>query len=128
MIHPLFRVIARQPHLLVEHAQAYAALLSEQLGEAAHSIKQRAILMAIAGVLMFVGVIFIGVAFMLWGASDGSMRAPWALFVAPLVPLGAGVVCLLAAKGKASVSPMAKVREQMDADISMLREAAAGSS
>ena len=38
----------------------------------------------------------------------------------------AGVVCLMAAKGHTPVSPLAKVREQMDADISMLREAAAG--
>ena len=126
MIHPLFRVIARQPHLLAEHAQAYVALLSEQFGEAASAIKQRAVLMVVAGLLLFAGVIFLGVAFMLWGASDGNMRAPWALFAGPLVPLLAGVVCLMAAKGNTPVSPLAKVREQMDADISMLREAAAG--
>lgn len=125
MIHPLFRVIARQPHLLVEHAQAYAALAAEQLAEAADSLKQRAVMMAVAGVLLFVGVILLGVAFMLWGASDGNMRAPWALFVGPLVPLVAGFGCLMAGKGKTSVSPLAKVREQMSADISMLREAAA---
>lgn len=124
MIHPIFRVLARQPHLLADHAQAYAALVSEQIGEAATSMKQRAVLMVIAGVLLFLGVIFLGVAFMLWGASqDDSMRAPWALFVGPLVPIAAGVACFLAAKGKAMVSPLDKVREQMSADISMLREA-----
>lgn len=122
-MHPIFRVIARQPHLLADHAQAYASLVAEQLGEAAQSIKQRAVLMVIAGVLLFLGVIFLGVAFMLWGASDGSMRAPWALFVGPLVPIVAGVACFFAGKGKTMVSPLDKVREQMSADISMLREA-----
>ncbi len=123
MMHPIFRVFARQPHLLADHAQAYAALFAEQIGEAATSIKQRAVLMVIAGMLLFVGVIFLGVAFMLWGASDGNMRAPWALFVGPLVPIAAGVACFFAGKGKTLVSPMDKVREQMSADISMLREA-----
>lgn len=125
MIHPLFRVVARQPHLLVEHAQAYAALVSQQLGEAVDSMKQRAVMMAVGGVLLLVGVILLGVAFMLWGASDGSMRAPWALFVGPLLPLAGGVGCILAGKGKATAGPLDKVREQMSADIDMLREAAA---
>ncbi|MEO7150164.1 MAG: phage holin family protein [Burkholderiaceae bacterium] len=122
MIHPLFRLIAREPHLVAEHVQAYAALLSEQVGAAADSFKQRLILMAVAGVLLLIGIILSGVALMLWGASEGSMRAPWALFVGPLVPLVAGVGCLLAAKGKPSVGPLDKVREQLSADISMLRE------
>lgn len=124
MIHPLFRLIARQPHLVAEHAQAYAALVGEQVGEAANSFKQRALLMAVAGVCLLVGVILLGVAFMLWGVStEDSMRAPWALFVGPLLPIAAGVGCFLAAKGKAWVSPLDKVREQLSADIGMLREA-----
>ena len=126
MIHPLFRLIAREPHLVAEHAQAYAALVSEQVGEAANALKQRVILMAVAGVLIFIGILFAGVAFMLWGASEGDMRAPWALFVGPLVPIVAGVACFLAAKGKPAAGPMDKVREQLSADISMLREVNAG--
>lgn len=123
MIHPLFRLLARQPHLVAEHAQAYAALVGEQVGEAASSLKRRALLMAVAGVLLLVGVILLGVAFMLWGASaKDSMRAPWALFVGPLLPIAGGVGCFLAAKGKPSVSPLDKVREQLNADIGMLRE------
>lgn len=126
MIHPLFRLIARQPHLVAEHAQAYAALVGEQVGEAANSLKQRALLMAVAGVLLLVGVILLGVAFMLWGASaEDSMRAPWALFVGPLLPIVAGVGCFLASKSKPAVSPLDKVREQLSADIGMLREVGA---
>ncbi|MEO6410215.1 MAG: phage holin family protein [Burkholderiaceae bacterium] len=124
MFHPLFRVIARQPHLVIEHVQAYAALVAEQLEVSADAFKQRAVMMALAGVLLFVGIILLGVAFMLWGASDASMRAPWALFVGPLVPLIAGVGCLMAGKGKSPASPLDKVREQVSADISMLRDAA----
>lgn len=123
MIHPLFRLIARQPHLVAEHAQAYAALVGEQVGEAANTLKQRAVLMAVAGALLLVGVILLGVAFMLWGASaEDSMRAPWALFVGPLLPIAAGLGCFLAAKGKPTMSPLDKVREQLSADIGMLRE------
>lgn len=123
MIHPLFRLIARKPHLVAEHAQAYLALVGQQVGEVTQSFKQRAVLMAVAGVLLLIGVILLGVAFMLWGASgEGSMRAPWALFVGPLVPIVAGLGCFLAAKGKATVSPLDKVREQLSADIGMLRE------
>lgn len=126
MIHPLFKLIAREPHLVAEHAQAYAALVSEQMGEAANNLKQRVMLMAVAGVLMFMGILFAGVAFMLWGASQGDMRAPWALWVGPLVPLVAGLGCFLAGKGKPTTGPMDKVREQLSADISMLREVNAG--
>ena len=125
MIHPLFRLIARQPHLVVEHAQAYAALVGEQVGVAADAFKQRMVLMVVAGVLLFVGVLFAGTALMLWGASAGDMRAPWALFVGPLVPLVAGLGCFFAGKGKPRVSPLDKVREQMSADIEMLREVGA---
>jgi hypothetical protein len=124
MIHPVFRLIARRPQLVAEHAQAYVALLSEQVGEVADSLKKRAVL-AVAGlVALLVGLVLAGVAFMLWGATpDGSMRAPWALFVGPLLPLGAGIGCLLAAKGMEMTSPLEKVREQINADIGMLHEA-----
>lgn len=126
MIHPLFRLIARQPQVLAEHAQAYAALVAEQVSEAADSLKRRALLLAVALICLLVALILAGVALMLWGASaDDSMRAPWALFAAPLLPLAGGIGCFLAARGIETVNPLAKVREQVNADIGMLREVGA---
>jgi hypothetical protein len=126
MIHPLFRLIARHPQLVAEHAQAYAALVADQMGEVAESLKRRALLLAVAGVCFLVTLILAGVALMLWGAStDDSMRAPWALFVGPLLPLAVGVGCFIGARGVETVSPLAKVREQVNADIGMLREVGA---
>ena len=48
MIHPLFRLIATQPHLLGDHLEAYADLVGEEVGLAAAQLKRRMLWQSIA--------------------------------------------------------------------------------
>ena len=122
-MHPLLHLIATQPHLLAEHAVAYADLLGEELGSASAQWKRRAALGAMALCLLGVGVVLGGVAIMLWAVvPTESMRAPWALIVVPLVPLIGAVVCMVAARADAKANPFETVRMQVKADVAMLRE------
>jgi hypothetical protein len=123
MIHPLFRLIASQPQLLAEHASAYIELVADEAGDAAASLKRRALMLVVALFCFSVALVLGGVAVMLWGVSpDDTMRAPWALFVVPLLPLVVGVVCFMKARADSTAGAFDKVRAQMNADIGMLRE------
>jgi hypothetical protein len=123
MMHPLLHLIATQPHLLAEHAVAYADLLGEELGSASAQWKRRAALGAMALCLLGVGVVLGGVAIMLWAVVPAeSMRAPWALILVPLVPLAGSIACMVAARSDAKANPFETVRMQVKADVAMLRE------
>jgi hypothetical protein len=65
---------------------------------------------------------------MLWSMVPlDNMNAPWLLLVVPLVPLVAGVLCAMKAAGKPERGAFDTVREQINADLAMLREAGAAS-
>lgn len=122
MIHPLLRLIATQPHLLVDHAEAYAELASEELGKTATLWKWRVVLSVVALFLIGVAVVLAGVAVMLWAVIPASgIHAPWALFAAPLVPAAIGVGCLIKARQRPPGSFDA-LKRQMRADLLMVRE------
>lgn len=122
MIHPLLRLVVTQPHLLADHAGAYADLVG---GEAARTAKAYAI-RAAAGLLAFVlAIIFLilaGVALIFWAVTPASnIQAPWALIVGPAVPAILAVVAVLVAL-KETESPFAEIKQQVAADLSMLRQ------
>jgi hypothetical protein len=126
MIHPLLRLVATQPELLADHAQAYAGLAGEELARAAADWKRRAVLNASALALLSVAAALAGVALMLWAVVPAaSIQAPWALLAAPAVPAFVGVCCLLAGRG-ADIDRFADLRQQLAADLVMLREVGAG--
>ena len=54
MLHPLLHLVATQPQLLADHAEAYAELVAEELGDFSVTWKRRALLNAVA--LCFGGV------------------------------------------------------------------------
>lgn len=125
-MHPLFHLIASRPQLLADHAQAYAELVAAEIPRVSAAWKRSALLTAAAvlGVALALGLA--GVALMLWAVlPEASMRAPWALLVVPLVPLTAALVCLLAAQRGGERAAFDELRLQVQADIGMLREAAA---
>jgi uncharacterized membrane protein YqjE len=123
MIHPLFRLIASRPQMVAEHAQAYVELVADEIGEAAASLKRRALMLVIALFCFSVAVVLAGVALMLWGVTpEGAMRAPWALFAGPLLPLALGLACFMKSRAEKADNAFEKVREQINADIGMLRE------
>jgi hypothetical protein len=126
MIHPLLRLIATQPQLLADHAEAYAGLVGEELGRVTTNWKQRAALSALALCLGGVAAVLAGVALMLWAVlPPSSLQAPWALIAAPATPAVVALVCLLVARRP--VEPrFAALRQQVSADLVMLRQVSAG--
>jgi hypothetical protein len=125
MIHPLLRLIATQPQLLADHAEAYAGLVSEDLSKTATVWKWRVVYYVVALSLIAVGVVLAGVALMFWAVTPpANMQAPWALIVGPAVPLLIAVVCVLLARRK-SIDAFADLKQQAAADMAMLREVSA---
>ncbi len=124
-MHPLLKLIATEPQLLADHAEAYASLVSAELGTASAAFKRRAVLGAAALCCLGVTAVLCGVALMFWGVMPlASSPAPWVLVVAPLAPALLAVVCLLAARSPADPGPFDNVRSQVKADMALLRELA----
>ena len=122
MIHPLLKLVATQPQLLADHAEAYAELVGEEFGKTATAMKTRALLGAIALVLLCVALVLAGVAVMFWAVTpDSRILAPWALFAAPGVPALIGIVCLVASRRPAE-PVFVDLKQQLAADMAMLRE------
>ena len=125
MIHPLLRLVATQPQLLADHAEAYAGLVAEELGKTGAVWKQRVLLAAVALSLIAVAVVLGGVALMLWAVlPTTAIQAPWALVAAPAVPAIAALACGLAAKQE-HAGAFAELKQQVAADLVMLREVSA---
>jgi hypothetical protein len=123
MIHPLLRLVATQPHLLADHAEAYAGLVSEEVGRAAGVWKRRAALNAVALCMVGVSLVLIGVALMLWAVTPSveNMRAGWALIATPAAPALIALVCWM--KGRSDVADaFVDLKQQLAADLSMLRQ------
>lgn len=124
MIHPLFLLMATRPQLLADHAEAYAELVAAEVAHVSAAWKRRALLYAVALVCLAVAAVLAGVALMLWAVIPvASMQAPWALLVAPILPIASAVWCLLAARSPGNASAFDNIRQQIQADLAMLREA-----
>ena len=122
-MHPLLHLIATKPHLLGEHAQAYAELVAKEASTASSAWKRKAALGA--GALCCVGVaaVLAGVSVLLWAVVPAAqMHAPWALWVVPAVPVLLAGACVLASRSDGNGSSFSALREQMKADMAMLRE------
>lgn len=124
MIHPLFLLIATRPQLLADHAEAYAELVATEVGHVSATWKRRSLLYALALSCLAVAAVLAGVALMLWAVIPiASMQAPWVLIVAPLLPMALAAGCLLAARSPGDASGFDTIRQQIKADLAMLREA-----
>ena len=125
MLHPLLHLVATQPHLLADHAEAYAELVAAEIGTVSTFWKRRAVLNAVALCCVVTAAVLAGVAVMLWAVVPAAdIRAPWALVAVPLLPAAAAAICLLAASSVRRAGGFDTLRQQMKADIVMLREAA----
>ncbi len=124
MTHSLLDLIANRPQLLAAHAQAYGDLVAAEVGAASNALARRAVL-GISGVIMLVVAIVLGgVGLMLRAVIPVNvMAAPWVLVVVPLVPVVAGIACLVAARLWILRNPFDKVWWQLKADVAMFREA-----
>lgn len=126
MIHPLLRLAATEPHLLGDHVEAYASLVGEEVSKASTSWVTRIGLYVVAVAMIAVGLVLVGVSLLLVAAIPASgFPAPWALIVVPLVPFILAAVSVLVARSKPAVSGFEKIKNQLNADMAMLREVSA---
>ncbi len=126
MIHPLLQLIATQPQLLADHAEAYAELMASEVGAVSAAWKRRAVLNAVALSCLAVAAILAGVALMLWAVIPATqLQAPWALIATPLPPAAAALWCLMAARSQGDGGAFENLRRQLAADMAMLREVSA---
>ena len=125
MLHPLLHLLATQPHLLGNHAQAYGELLSTELNQQAHALGKRTLLVALAVCFLGVAVVLCGTACMLWAlATPQQATLPWVLITVPLVPAALSVACFWASRANTSPDKkaFAELRRQVQADVALLRE------
>ncbi len=125
MMHPLLALIATRPQLLTAHAEAYAALAAAELGEASTGWQRKLLLSAIALCSAGVAAVLAGVALMMWVVLLPTADLARAMLIAtPLLPALIALGCGLAARGNGRAS-FTVLREQVKADLRMLREAGA---
>jgi hypothetical protein len=120
---PLLTLLATRPQLLVDHAQAYAALFTDEFGLARAAWRRQVLLYAVALCALGVAAVLAGVATMLWFATAAPAQAVWVLLAVPTVPLLLAVVCLLLARQPAPAASFANLGRQINADLAMLRAA-----
>jgi len=126
MIHPLFRLLVSQPQLLAEHVEAYSELVAAEIGAVTAQWKRRALLQGLSAAMGILGLLFAGVALMLWAAIPaGTMSHPWALWAVPAIPLVMAAWAQLAARAPLEVHGARRIREQLAADAAMLRSVSA---
>ncbi len=124
-MHPLLKLLANQPHLLAEHAQAYAELVVAELPRVSSAWKRQLLLKALALLGLLVALVLAGIALMLWAALPmPSMPLPWLLMAVPLLPVTGAIGCLVAARGGVERKLLADLQQQVHADLAMWREAA----
>jgi hypothetical protein len=122
-MHPLLQLIATKPQLLFDHVEAYGELVTSEARHISAVWKRRALLSGVALCSAGVGAVLAGVALMLWAVIPASqIQAPWALLVAPLLPLALAVACIAYSRRQSDDGAFNTIREQVNADLSMLRE------
>ena len=123
IIHPLFKLMMRDPHLIGEHMQAYAALVGDEAKKVSVSIAVRIGLYAGAGVLAAIGLLLIGVALLIRASiSPVNYPAGWALVFIPLTPFIAAALMVLVARSKPIEKAFDVVKRQVKTDMDILKE------
>jgi hypothetical protein len=123
-MHPLLHLIAIRPQLLAGHAQAYADLVAMEWPRARSAWRRQALLKVLAWLSLTSAVLLGGMALMLWAVLPMlSMPTPWLLVAVPLLPASVGAACLVAARNAADDKMLDILRQQLSADLAMLRAA-----
>ncbi len=126
MIHPLLRLAATEPHLLGDHVEAYVSLVGEEVSKVSTSWMTRIGLYMVGLCMVGVGLVLVGVALLVCAALPASSYpAPWAMVVIPLTPFVIAAGCVLAARSTRIDKAFETIRQQLSADMAMLREVSA---
>lgn len=120
-MHPLLALLATKPHLLLEHAQAYAALFQEELCLACQVWLRTFVWQVLAVCFLGVAAVLAGVAVLLWAVTPaGVIQVPWLLFATPLLPLAGATGCAVLARRQFKHAAFAAVAQQLSADMALL--------
>ena len=123
MLHPIFHLIATQPQLLGNHAQAYSELIGTELAVQSAAWIRRALLGAVMLGLLCVAVVLAGVAMMFWITQMNAIPSAtlWVLASVPAVPAVMAAVCGVIMLNVRTEPAFAELRRQAQADIALLR-------
>lgn len=125
MLHALLRLIRTEPRLAADQVEAYARLVSAELGSTVTTLKRRLLLLTLGWGCIAVTMMFGGAALMLWGAlPHEGMPMPWLLLLVPAAPAVVGVFALVAAPPQPVTHATQVIREQVALDMAALREVA----
>ena len=126
MLHPVLRLLATRPHWLAEHAEAYADLAAAEAGAAALAARRSLILAAFVFSGLGLAAVLGGVALMLWAALPTLPSATaWVLWAVPALPFSAAMLALLIVQTRSKQGNFVLLRQQLQVDIALLREAQA---
>ena len=126
MLHPVLHLLATRPAWLAEHAEAYADLGAAELADAGTQYSRALLLGALSLCALGVAATLAGVALMLWALTPVlPERAAWLLVATPALPLALALAGL-AAQRRARRGPLfLLLRQQLQADLLLMREAGA---
>ncbi|CAD5365907.1 conserved hypothetical protein [Rubrivivax sp. A210] len=126
MLHPVLHLLATRPAWLAEHAEAYADLGAAELADASAQCTRVLLLGALSLCALGVAATLAGVALMLWALAPAmAERAAWLLLATPALPLALALAGLVAQR-RAQRGPLfLLLRQQLQADLMLLREAGA---
>jgi hypothetical protein len=122
-IHPIVYVAARHPQILAEHAKAYFNLAMEESRRALSELVVHALLYVATVFLGLLGVLFGGVAVLLYATVQGQMRNGWLLIALPSASLLMAVACFIIARALPVNATMSVVGQQFKADMDVVHEA-----
>ena len=122
-MHPLLHLVANQPQLLADHAQAYAELAAVQVARLSADWKRRVLLAAATLCGLVVASVLAGVALMLWSVMP-AVQPSWILIATPTVPAVLAACCLVALRRQYPDPAAQNLWQQVKADMQVLRTAA----
>lgn len=122
MPHALLHLITTRPQLLADHAQAYAELAAADIDQVSAAWKRQVRLAAVALCSLCVAAVLAGVGLMLWAVVPAAqVHSPWVLWLVPLLPVALAIGCLALARGAGGTRPFLNLKQQLLADMAMLR-------
>jgi uncharacterized membrane protein YqjE len=124
LLNPALHLLATRPQWLAEHALAYAELASVELGEVTARARRTLLLGMFTLLCLLLGLGLAGVALMLWAVVEPelSQRTLWVLGATPGLPLAGALFGGLALAREREGGRFLVLRQQLQADLQMLRE------
>ena len=121
-INSVVRFIFTHHVLLIEHAKAYGALVSERIAFKVRSLKYSVVFALLMLLFGSIAAVLGSVGLMLWAALPAdTFRSPWALVIAPLVPGVVAIWCGWMSRTR-DVNVFDDLKQQVAEDIKLFRE------